>query len=134
MIAAAATGGAIIGFGIRHNDWASPFATLGYQVLQGIGVATAPRLLTTIAGLVAHVSWMVLWGIAFATASHRKTPVVVAVFALVVGICAALFARFLVPTALGAVRFAMMPGIQATLCVGLMTAGLVAGRALSRAE
>jgi hypothetical protein len=134
LIAAAATGGAIIGFGIRHTDWAGPFATLGLELLHGFGVAGAPRSVTIIAGLVAHVAWMVVWGIAFATASHRKTPAMAVVFALLVGLSAAVFARFLIPSALGAVSFASMPSIQAALCVGLMTAGFVAGRALSHVE
>jgi hypothetical protein len=108
LIAAAATGGAIIGFGARHNDWAGPFATLGYQVMRGMGVADAPRLIPTAAGLAAHTSWMVLWGIAFAALSYRKTPAITVLFALFVGLGASLLARSLVPAALGAVKFAAM--------------------------
>jgi hypothetical protein len=134
LIAAAATGGAIIGFGARHNDWAGPFARLGYQVMEGMGVADAPRLISTAAGLAAHTSWMVLWGIAFAALSHRKTPAVAVLFAVLVGLGASLLARSIVPAALGAVKFAATPSVQAALCVALMIAGLVAGQALSRAE
>lgn len=134
LIAAAATGGAIIGFAVRHNDWLGPFATLGSQVLQGFSVADAPRIVSTLAGLTAHVSWMVVWGIAFATMSHRKTSSVAVLFALVVGIGATMLARSMVPTALGATTFAMLPRVQAMLCFALMTAGLVAGRALSRTD
>ena len=134
LIAAAATGGAIIGFGVRHDDWSGPFATLGNHVLQGFGVAGAPRLIPVVAGLAAHVSWMVIWGIAFATISHRKTPAEAVLFAILVGVGATVLARSMVPAAMGATSFAMMPGVQAALCFALMTAGLVAGRALSRAE
>ncbi len=134
MIAAAATGGAIIGFGARHNDWSGPFATLGEQVMQGAGVAAAPRFLPTTAGIVAHVAWMVIWGIVFATVSDRKTPAMSLVFALLVGIGATLLAGSIVPAALGAVKFATMPSVQAALCVALMMAGLVAGRAFARVE
>lgn len=134
LIAAAATGGAIVGFGARHNDWSGPFATLGYQVMQGMGVADAPRLIPTAAGLAAHTSWMVLWGIAFAALSYRKTPAITVLFALLVGLGASFLARSLVPAALGAVKFASMPSVQAALCVGLMIAGLLAGHVLSRAE
>lgn len=134
LIAAAATGGAIIGFAVRHNDWSSPFATLGNRVLQGFGVAGAPRLIPTVAGLAAHVSWMVIWGIAFSTLSHRKTPAVAVLLALLVGVGATTLARSMIPTAMGATAFAMLPAVQSALCLGLMTAGLVAGRALSRAE
>ena len=131
LVAAAATAGAIIGFGIRHGDWVGPFTSLGTQVTQGLGVTGLPRSLATVAGLVAHASWMVIWGITFAALSHQKTPVVSAIIAALVGVVAALAAASLVPAALGAVRFAMMPGVQAALCVALMSAGLVMGRALS---
>lgn len=134
LIAAAATGGAIIGFGARHNDWSGPFATLGSQVLHGGGVGSGPRFLLTTAGIVAHVAWMVIWGIAFATVSYRKTPAMSMVFALLVGIGATILAGSIVPAALGAVKFAMMPSVQAALCVALMMAGLVAGRALAPVE
>ena len=134
LIAAAATGGAIIGFGARHNDWTGPFATLGYQVMQGMGVVDAPRLIPTAAGLAAHTSWMVLWGIVFAALSHKKTPAVTVLFALLVGLGASLLARSTVPAALGAVKFAAMPSVQAALCVALMIAGLVVGQSLSHAE
>jgi hypothetical protein len=134
VIAAAATGGAIIGFGARHNDWSGPFATLGEQVMQGAGVAAAPRFLPTTAGIVAHVAWMVIWGIVFATVSDRKTPAMSLAFALLVGIGATLLAGSIVPAALGAVKFATMPSVQAALCVALMMAGLVAGRAFARVE
>ena len=77
---------------------------------------------------------MVIWGIAFATVSYRKTPAMSMVFALLVGIGATILAGSIVPAALGAVKFAMMPSVQAALCVALMMAGLVAGRALAPVE
>ena len=82
----------------------------------------------------AHVAWMILWGIAFAAMAHRKTSPVVLLLAVLVGAGAALAARSVMPAALGAIRFAGMPGTQAVLCVALMTVGLVTGRALSRPD
>ena len=107
---------------------------LGNHVLQGFGVAGTPRFIPTLTGLAAHVSWMIIWGIAFATMSYRKTPAVAVLFALLVGVGATMLARSMVPAAMGATRFATMPGVQAALCLALMTAGLVAGRALPPAE
>ena len=134
LIAAAATAGALIGFGIRHGDWIGPFSALGYQVLESFGAPAPPRLLATITGLLAHASWMMVWGIAFATLAHRKTGVTIVASAVLVGLLATLAAGYVLPAALGAVKFAAMPGVQAALCVVLMTAGLVMGRSLSRAE
>lgn len=131
LVAAAATSGAIIGFGIRHNDWSGPFASLGAQVMQGFGVTDPPRFLPMSVGIAAHLSWMVLWGITFAALAHRRTPAISAAFAVLVGIGAALVAWTLIPAALGAVKFAAMPGVQGALCLALMCAGLMTGRALS---
>ncbi len=77
---------------------------------------------------------MVIWGIAFAAVAHRKTPPVSALVAVVVAIAAALIARFMSPAAMGAVRFTALPATQAALCVALMSAGFVTGRALSSAH
>lgn len=134
LVAAAATAGAIIGFGIRHNDWLGPFASLGAEVTASFGVTDPPRFLASTAGLIAHLSWMVLWGIAFAALAHRKTTSWSVLLAVVVPIGAALAARYLVPAAMGAVTFATMPAAQAVLCVVLMSAGFVTGRALSGAH
>lgn len=134
LVSAAATAGAITGFGIRQSDWSGPFASLGNQVMRGVGVTDAPRFIASVAGMSAHVAWMILWGIAFGAMAYRRSGSVVLLLGALVGAGAALTARSLVPAALGAVRFAAMPGPQAALCVALMTAGLVTGRALSRTE
>lgn len=133
LVSAAATAGAIIGVSIRHDNWAAPFASLGLQVMRGFGVADAPRFFPPVAGMLAHGGWMVLWGIAFAALAYRKTPATAAVLAALVALGALVLAT-LVPAAMGAVKFAALPGVQTALCVALMTAGLVTGRALSVAE
>ena len=134
LVAAAATAGAIIGFGIRHGDWLRPFASLGADVIGGFGVTDPPRWLAAATGIAGHLAWMVIWGITFATVAHRKTPPLSAVFAVAVALGAALVARYLSPAALGAVTFSALPAVQAALCVALMSAGLVIGRALSHAH
>ena len=131
LVAAAATAGAIIGFGIRHNDWAGPFASLGQQVIEGLGVTAPSRFLTSATGMVAHASWMMIWGITFAALAHRRTPVLSALIAVLVAVGAMFIARGLIPPAMGALRFAAIPGVQAGLCLALMAAGLVTGRALT---
>jgi hypothetical protein len=77
---------------------------------------------------------MVLWGIVFAAVSHRKSLAAATALAIVVGAAAALTARSVIPAALGAIRFAALPGTQAVLCVTLLTLGLVTGRALASAD
>ena len=134
LVSAAATAGAIIGFGLRHGDWSGPFVSLGTQVIRGFGVSGAPMFLPSAAGAAAHIGWMVLWGIAFAAIANKRTPAITVSMALLIGAAAALIARFLIPAAMGAVRFAGLPRPQAVLCVALMTAGLLAGRVLAASD
>jgi hypothetical protein len=134
LIASAATAGAVIGFGLRHHDWTGPFATLGFDVLQPLGVTGTPQFVPFLVGAAMHVAWMTVWGLAFATFAYRRPSAISALIALMVGFVATLAARTVIPAAMGAVRYAAMPSVQAALCVGLMTAGLLYGRALTSTD
>lgn len=133
LVAAAATAGAITGFSLRHDVWVTPFVSLGIQVLQGLGLTSPPRVVSSLAGIAAHVAWMVVWGIGFGLLAHRKTPATAALLALGIGVVASLSAQIIRP-ALGAVKFAALPAAQAVLCVVLLSVGLMAGRALSATD
>ena len=134
LVSAAATAGAITGFGIRHHDLAGPFVSLGTRVMQGFGVSSPPTLLPSAAGVAAHIGWMILWGITFAALAHERRLGAAVVLAALTGVAAALAARTLTPAAFGAVTFAALSGTQVFLCVLLMTLGLVTGRALALAD
>lgn len=133
LVSAAATAGAIIGFGLRHHDWSTPFVSLGIQVLQGLGLTNPPLSVSSAAGIAAHVAWMVVWGIGFGLLAYRRTPATAALLALGIGVVAALSAR-VIPPALGAVNFAALPTAQVVLCVALLSVGLITGRALSATD
>jgi len=134
LVSAAATAGAITGFGIRHHDLAGPFVSLGTWVMQGFGVAAPASFLPSAAGVAAHVAWMIIWGITFAALSHERRLGAVVVLAALTGAAAALAARSFIPAAFGAVNFAALSGTQVWLCVLLMTLGLVTGRSLASAD
>jgi hypothetical protein len=97
-------------------------------VLGSLGV---PQSIPVVTGIAAHVAWMIVWGVIFAIAADRKPTRTVVVFAIAIGVAAALIARTVIPAAMGAVRFAALPGAQGMLCLALMSAGLLTGRALS---
>jgi hypothetical protein len=133
LISAAATAGAVIGFGVRNGDWAGPFSSLGYQVLAGLG-AEPPFMFPTAIGVASHVAWMIVWGLVHSFLSARRTAGTAIVLAVVVSVSAAVLAREFLPAAFGAVRFAQLPGVQVVLCVALMALGLVSSRALNSDE
>jgi len=67
LIAAAATAGALMGFGIRFGTPLRPFNTIAASVLGAIALAAgnAPSLITAI-GLAVHVVVCVGWALAYA--------------------------------------------------------------------
>jgi hypothetical protein len=129
LVSAAATAGAVIGFGVRHGDWSGPFSSLGYEILIGLGLHL-PFLLLVTMGLVAHAAWMIVWGVVHAILSARRTAGTAIVIGIVGSVSAAVLAKDLIPSAFGAVRFASLPGSQVVLCVALMTLGLLSSRAV----
>jgi hypothetical protein len=131
LVAAAATAGAVIGFGLRNGDWSGPFSSLGYEVLTSLGLQPAFSLLVT-TGLIAHVAWMIAWGVVHAFLSARRTAGTAIVIGVVLSASAAVLAKELIPAAFGAVRFASLPGSQVVLCVALMTLGMLSSRAFLR--
>ena len=133
LISAAATAGAVIGFGARHGDWSAPFSSLGYDVLSRLG-DEPPFILPLVAGFASHVAWMIVWGVIHALISTRRTAGTAIVLAIVVSVIAAVMARELIPASFGAVRFADLPGAQVVLCVALMALGLVSSRMLERRD
>jgi hypothetical protein len=128
LVSAFATAGAIIGFGVRNGDWSGPFSSLGYEILSGLGL-DPPFILPVAIGVVAHATWMIVWGMVHAILAARRTAGTAIVLAVVVSVSAAMLARNLVPAAFGAVRFASLPGSQVVLCVALMTLGMLSARA-----
>jgi hypothetical protein len=86
VIAAAATGGVIAGFGVREGSAAEPFASLGRLLL---GIATSEpagrQLVALFAGIALHSATALLWGLIFAALfAHLR--------GLRLGVAAALFA------------------------------------------
>jgi hypothetical protein len=72
VIAAAATGGVIAGFGVREGSAGEPFAALGRLLL---GIATSEpsgrQLVGLIAGIVLHSATALAWGLLFAALFAR---------------------------------------------------------------
>lgn len=131
LIAAAATAGAVIGFGVRNGNWSLPFVDLAYDVLTSLGVEP-PVPFPVIPGLLAHAAWMIVWGVLHALLTAHRTAGTAIVIGIVVSVVAAVLANNLIPAAFGAVRFTPMPGSQVVLCVALMALGLVSSRVLER--
>ncbi len=128
LLSAAATAGALAGFGMRHGDPSGPFAMLGDRVLASLGAMGPGATTAMVAGVAAHAAWMIAWGLCFATLAHRRPFVTTVTIAALLALLSLLFARSWVPSAMGAVGLAPIPRAQVILCVLLMAAGFLAGR------
>lgn len=133
LVSAAATAGAVIGFGIRNGDWSGPFAGLANEVLSSLGAESLFPFPVAV-GLLAHAAWMIVWGIVHSMLSARRTIGTSIVLAVVVSVVAAWLAADLIPAAFGAVRFSNLPGAQVVLSVALMALGMMTSRALERRD
>jgi hypothetical protein len=73
IIAAAATAGALMGFGIRFGTPLRPFNTIAASVLGATAVAAsnAPAMVTTI-GVVVHIAVCFAWALAYAWIVDRS--------------------------------------------------------------
>ncbi len=80
-------------------------------------------------GVLAHAAWMIAWGLCFAVLAHRRSFVTTVTIAGMLGLLSLLTARSLMPPAMGAVGFAVIPPSQMILSVVLMSAGFMVGRA-----
>jgi hypothetical protein len=133
LVSAAATAGAVIGFGIRNGDWSGPFVSLAHEVMSSFGMEP-PFRIPVIVGLLSHVAWMVVWGLVHAMLSARRTLGTSIVLSVVVSVAAAWLAAALIPAAFGAVRFAQLPGVQVVLCVALTSLGMMSSRAMEQRD
>lgn len=129
LLSAAATAGAVAGFGMRHGDPSGPFIMLGGQVQSSLGASAMGTTAAMLIGVLAHAAWMIAWGLCFAAVTHRGSFVTRVTIAGLLGLLSLLTARSLVRPAMGVVGFAAMPPAQVILCVLLMSAGFIVGRA-----
>lgn len=133
LVAAAATAGAVAGFGLRRGDWSNAFVTLATNTVVGVAGSDLPRTVVLLAGLGVHVAIMVTWGLLFAALSRRRALPGTIGIAILVTLAAALAAAPLVPAAVGAIRLGGLTVPHVWLSLALMSAGFVTGRALSPA-
>jgi hypothetical protein len=128
LISAAATGGVLVGLGLRHQSALLPFEITGRTVLTSrLGLFVMPAVATAVGGLV-HSAWMILWGLVFVTvARDARGPRLYLVGAAVAG-GAGLFSFFFMASAMGAAAAAGLTSIQALLLTGVLAVSLAAGR------
>lgn len=132
LLGGAATAGALVGFGLRHGAATYPFEMGGRALFASWRLGVPSSGVALLAGVVAHVLWMELWGVCFsAVATTLRGGALLAgavLFSLFVGALSAT----VVPGALGAVAFAGLTTAQTAFVLALLAGAFIAGLVMVR--
>ncbi len=132
LLGGAVSAGALIGLGLRHGAATYPFEIGGRALFASWRLGIPSTAVALLAGIVAHLLWMELWGVCFsavATSLRGGTLLVgAALFALFLGALSAT----VVPGALGAAAFAALSPVQTAFLLALLAGAFIAGVGLVR--
>jgi hypothetical protein len=132
VLAAAATGGVVAGFGVREGSAGEPFAALG-RLLLGVAASepAGRQLVALIAGILLHSATALAWGLLFAALFARLRGLgLVAAAALFAAVAYAVSTRLPELLRLGHGARAFPP--QLVLLYTVLALSLVAGIRLAR--
>lgn len=133
IIAAAATGGALLGFGIRAGMPSRPFNGIATLVLgdQARGVWGYVGTIT-VTGIVLHVAITVGWGVLFAALAGRRHGWQVTALAMVVSAVAWVVSRTIVLRQVGAGMSSVLGSGQLAVLHVVLAVALVLGMRFAR--
>jgi hypothetical protein len=131
-LAGAATAGAIVGLGYRHEYATPPFEILGRAVAGTAGTLLASSSLALVVGLVAHFTLMGLWGVGFALLAGRLRGVRLVAAAVVFSAFVGALSATVAPLALGGGATATLTVPQTVFYLALLAISLSAGTRFAR--
>lgn len=133
IVAAAATAGAIVGFGWRHDAASRPFEIAGRYLLAPLtGLRSAPSSGAAVtAGIVLHVTTMVLLGVCFTIVAASLRGVRLVAASLLFAAAAWALVSLVVPSPLRAVASYTSSVPQAVFVNLLLALSLVSGMRLA---
>lgn len=126
-IGAAATAGALVGLGMRHDAATLPFDLAGRALLASLRLATASPSFAVGLGAVTHLLWMGLWGVCFSAFATSLRGLALPAGALVFVLFLGALAGTVVPGALGAAAFAQLSSAQTAFLLALLAGAFIAG-------
>jgi hypothetical protein len=131
LLAAAATAGVLVGFGLRHGSSLDPFHVYGRAALGAATGRVASRDLAILAGFLAHTLWMLLWGVCFSVVATPLRGSRTALAALAYAALLGVLSVSIVPGALGAASLATLSAAQRVFLVLVVAGTLTAGMRLA---
>jgi hypothetical protein len=134
LIGAAATAGALVGLGLRHDGATLPFEMGGRSLVNAWRLAPPTDGVAIVLGVVSHLMWMTLWGICFSIAASRLRGLALSAGALLFALFLGALASTVVPGALGAVAFAGLTAAQTAFLLALLAGAFIAGVGMVRSR
>jgi hypothetical protein len=131
FIAAAATAGVIVGLGVRHGEALTPFFLTGRSLLATLTGALAPPVLATVAGLLVHAFWMLLWSVCFTLVAASLRGMRLALAAALCAVVVRALGATVLPGALGAGALASLSAPQTWFLLTLFALSLFVGTRLA---
>ena len=132
LLAAAATAGALVGFGLREGTPVRPLNGIARLVLgsRADGVWGIDPLVTA-TGVVVHVTLMFAWGLLYVRLADARSVLARVGLAIVVALAALLLDLFIVERVLGAGGAGVLTIAQVIALHALLAASLVIGMRLA---
>jgi hypothetical protein len=132
LIGGAATAGALVGLGMRHDVAVLPFATTGRALFDAWRLAAPTMLVSVVVGVVAHLMWSALWGVCFSVVALGLRGLALPAGALLFVLFLGALSSTAVPGALGAAAFAPLSTAQTAFLLVLLAGAFIAGVAVVR--
>jgi len=123
-----------MGLGLRHQAATLPFELGGRTLLASWRFGSPPYGVALVAGIAAHILWMLLWGVCFNVAATRLRGTALAAGALLFVLFLGALTASVVPGALGAVAFAALTSAQSAFFLLLLAGAFIAGVVLTRTD
>lgn len=132
LIGGAATAGALVGLGARHDVAVLPFASSGRALFDAWRLAAPTMVVAVSVGVAAHLMWSALWGVCFSLVALGLRGLALPAGALLFVLFLGALSSTAVPGALGAAAFAPLSTAQTAFLLVLLAGAFIAGVVLVR--
>lgn len=132
LVAAAATGGAVVGLGLRRGGGLTPFALYGRSLFAALTGVLPQPVLAIVVGVGLHVLWMTVWGVCFTVVATPLRGARIAGAAILVSLLVGVVAIRVYPPALGAATMTSLAWPQLAVYLALLALSFLAGTRIAQ--
>ena len=135
MVAAMATAGALVGFGLRDGTVGRSFVVAGGAILSRLGIPVLPHQVAAVTiGVMLHFAWIVALGVCFALVARTLRGAMLVLAALAFTGIVYVLADRVVPAVVHATLTALFSTARVVFVHVILALGLAAGMRIARQE